>query len=144
MQDCSRCPILPDLSSDFRKYVKEHSKTLRNYNIEPVLMMTWAYKNEPSMIEAISTEYTAVGNENNLLVIPAGLAFSRAIREHPEIELYSDNRHPSPEGTYLSAATIYASVFQSSPAGNPYKYGLEKKVRETLQRIAWETFLDYY
>ncbi len=144
MQDCSLCPIHPELSSDFRKYVKEHSKTLRNYSIEPALMMTWAYKNEPSMIEAISTEYTTVGNENNLLVIPAGLAFSRTIQEYPEIELYSDNRHPSPEGTYLAAATIYVSVFQSSPAGNPYKYGLDKKTREILQRIAWETFLDYY
>ena len=144
MQDCSQCPIHPELSSDFHKYVMKHSQTLRNHNIEPVLMMTWAYKSQPSMIEAIAREYTITGNENKLLIIPAGLAFSRSIHSHPEIDLYADDKHPSREGTYLAAATIYASVFQTSPVGNTYKYGIGSEVRKKLQRIAWETYLEYY
>jgi len=144
MQDCSQCPIHPELSSDFHKYVKQHAQTLRNHNIEPVLMMTWAYKSQPSMIEAIAQEYTVAGNENKLLIIPAGLAFSRSMQSHPEIDLYADDKHPSREGTYLAAATIYASIFQASPVGNTYKFGIEKGVREKLQRIAWETYLGYY
>jgi hypothetical protein len=106
--------------------------------------MTWAYKSQPSMIEAIAQEYTVAGNENKLLIIPAGLAFSRSIQSHPEIDLYADDKHPSREGTYLAAATIYASIFQASPVGNTYKFGIEKGVREKLQRIAWETYLGYY
>ena len=78
MQDCSQCPIHPELSSDFHKYVKKHTQTLKTQKIEPVLMMTWAYKSQPSMIEAIAREYTIAGNENKLLIIPAGLAFSRS------------------------------------------------------------------
>jgi len=144
MQDCSQCPIHPELSSDFHKYVKKHTQTLKTHKIEPVLMMTWAYKSQPSMIEAIAREYTIAGNENKLLIIPAGLAFSRSIQSHPEIDLYADDKHPSREGTYLAAATIYASVFQASPVGNTYKYGIEPEVRKKLQRIAWETYLEYY
>ena len=144
MQDCSQCPIHPELSSDFHKYVKKHTQTLKTQKIDPVLMMTWAYKSQPSMIEAIAREYTIAGNENKLLIIPAGLAFSRSIQSHPEIDLYADDKHPSREGTYLAAATIYASVFQASPVGNTYKYGIEPEVRKKLQRIAWETYLEYY
>ena len=144
MQDCSQCPIHPELSSDFHKYVKKHAQTLRNQNIEPVLMMTWAYKSQPYMIETISQEYTVAGNKNKLLIIPAGLAFSRSIQSHPEIDLYADDKHPSREGTYLAAATIYASIFQTSPIGNTYEFGIEPEVRKKLQRIAWETYLEYY
>ena len=144
MQDCSQCPIHPELSSDFHKYVKKHTQTLRNKNIEPVLMMTWAYESQPSMIEAIAREYTVAGNENKLLIIPAGLAFSRSMQLHPEIDLYTDDKHPSREGTYLAAATIYASIYQTSPMGNTYEYGIGSEVRKKLQRIAWDTYLEYY
>ena len=144
MQDCSQCPIHPELSSDFHKYVKKHTQTLRDQNIEPVLMMTWAYKSQPSMIKAIAQEYTVAGNENKLLIIPAGLAFSKSMQLHPEINLYADDKHPSREGTYLAAATIYTSIFLTSPVGNTYEFGLESEVRKKLQRIAWETYLEYY
>jgi hypothetical protein len=96
------------------------------------------------MIETISQEYTFAGNENKLLIIPAGLAFSKSMQLHPEINLYADDKHPSREGTYLAAATIYTSIFQTSPVGNTYEFGLESEVRKKLQRIAWETYLEYY
>ena len=63
---------------------------------------------------------------------------------HPEIDLYADDKHPSREGTYLAAATIYASIFQTSPVGNTYKFDIEPEVRKKLQTIAWETYLEYY
>ena len=96
------------------------------------------------MIDAIAREYTVAGNKNKLLIIPAGLAFSKSMQLHPEIDLYTDDKHPSREGTYLAAATIYASIFQTSPMGNTYEYGIESEVRKKLQRIAWETYLEYY
>ena len=40
MQDCSQCPIHPELSSDFHKYVKKHAQTLKTQNIEHVLMLS--------------------------------------------------------------------------------------------------------
>ena len=143
MQDCSQCPFTLNSPQIFIN-TSETYTNIENHNIEPVLMMTWAYKSQPSMIEAIAREYTIAGNENKLLIIPAGLAFSRSIQSHPEIDLYADDKHPSREGTYLAAATIYASVFQTSPVGNTYKYGIEPEVRKKLQRIAWETYLEYY
>jgi Domain of unknown function (DUF4886) len=79
------------------------------------------------------------------LVIPAGLAFAKAIGKRPELELYQkDKRHPSLAGTYLSACTIYASIYKKSPVGNPYTGGIDDKMVNFLQSIAWETVQGYY
>ena len=42
-------------------------------------------------------------------------------------------------GSYLGAATIYASPYGKSPAGLPYHGGLDAKTAGFLQEIAWET-----
>ena len=44
MHDCSRCPISEVTKPMFHKVVDVHSKTLKEANIEPALMMTWAYR----------------------------------------------------------------------------------------------------
>lgn len=42
----------------------------------------------------------------------AGYAFENCIAKYPDYNLYhSDERHPSPIGSYLAAAVIYATVF---------------------------------
>ena len=49
MMDCSQCPVHPDRKDLFNFYVDQHSKTLREYDVEPSLLMTWAYKDKPDM-----------------------------------------------------------------------------------------------
>ena len=145
MQDCSQCPVNEARRKKFHDVVDEHSKTLKKNKVEPVLMMTWAYKNEPSMIKGLSDEYLKAGNRNGILVIPVGLAFDEINRNYPSIDLYTpDKRHPSREGTYLAACVIFSSVFKESPIGNPYLFGIERDIALNLQKVAWETSLDFY
>ena len=145
MQDCSQCPIHPLRQDLFHEYVAEHSKVLKQKGVEPALMMTWAYKDKPEMTEELAYQYTSAGNNNNLLVIPVGLAFAESMKTNPEIDLYtSDKRHPSKAGTYLSACMIFASIFQSSPVGNNFIFDLDKEVAMNLQKNAWNTYKKYY
>ena len=145
MQDCSQCPIHPERKNLFHDYVEKHSNLLKKNGIEPALMMTWAYKDKPEMTSLLAREYTVAGNKNNVLVMPVGLAYANSIKVHPEIDLYtSDERHPSKAGTYLSACVMFASVFQTSPVGNPYTFDLEEKMALNLQKIAWTTHQEYY
>ncbi len=145
MQDCSQCPIHPERKDLFYEYAEKHSDLLKKNSIEPVLMMTWAYKDKPEMTKQLAKEYTLAGNKNDTLVTPVGLAYMNSMKAYPEINLYHpDNRHPSKAGTYLSACVIFASVFQISPVGNPYTFDLDKDVALNLQRIAWLTFKEYY
>ena len=144
MMDCSQCPIHEDRKDLFNFYVDKHSKTLKANGVEPSLLMTWAYKDVPEMIDGLSSAYISAGNRNKVMVFPAGLAFKLAQDEIPEIDLYTpDKRHPSKAGTYLMAAVIYSSIYNVSPIGNSYDYGLGQETQSRLQEIAW-TALNRY
>ncbi len=96
------------------------------------------------MTQQLADAYTIAGNANGALVIPAGLAFARSIALRPEMNLYApDKRHPSPEGTFLAAATTYASLFNKSPVGMKSTEGLAPDVAAHLQQVAWDTVQSY-
>src|SRR5258708_3092030 len=129
MMDCSQCPIHPQLKSIFHKYAKKQSAIVVKHGARPILFMSWAYKDKPQMTAQLAEQYTLAGNANHALVIPAGLAFARAIAQRPEIELYQpDKRHPSLPGTYLAACTTYAAIFRKSPVGNTYTAGIDPEL----------------
>lgn len=136
MHDCSRCPI--DNKENFHKTIEDKSKKLKKADIEPILMMTWAYKDTPNMIEEISNEYIKAANKNEILVVPVGLAFDEIEKNFSEIELYmKDKRHPTRAGTYLGACVIFSSIYKRSPEKNPYLFDLDPDVAKTLQKVAW-------
>jgi hypothetical protein len=145
MMDCSQCPVHPQLQGAFHETVRKNSQLLAARGIRPVLFMSWAYKDKPEMTQQLADQYTAAANANNALVIPAGLAFARAIARRPDLELYvTDKRHPSLAGTYLAASTAYATLLRKSPVGAGYTAGLPPEVAQFLQTVAWETVQDYF
>jgi hypothetical protein len=145
LNDCSQCPVHPQLKGPFHEYAKKHSDTVIKHGARPAFFMTWAYKDKPEMTAQLAEEYTIAGNQNNVLVIPAGLAFAKAISKRPDLEFYQrDKRHPSLIGTYLAACTIYAAVYGKSPVGNTFNGGVDDKLANFLQTVAWETVQEYY
>jgi hypothetical protein len=145
MNDCSQCPIHPQLKDLFHEYVQKHNQTVIKHGAKLALFMTWAYADMPEMTAQLAEQYTIAGNNNDALVIPAGLAFSKALSKNRDIVLYNkDKRHPSLLGTYLSACVIYASLYGKSPVGNPYDGGIDVKTANFLQEVAWETVKEYF
>ena len=145
MMDCSQCPIHPQLSGAFYESVKRQGEIVVKNGARPVLFMSWAYKDKPEMTGQLAEAYTAAGNNNDMLVIPAGLAFANAVKKRGDLELYqADKRHPSLAGTYLAANTAYAALYGRSPVGNRFTAGLDAATAEFLQGVAWETVQSYY
>lgn len=145
MMDCSQCPIHPQLKALFAETAAKDAEIVRKHGADPILFMSWAYVDKPEMTEQLAEAYTTAGNANNMLVIPAGLAFARAKKENPELVLnVPDGRHPTLAGTYLASCTVMASVYQRSPVGNSYHAGLDDKTAAFLQKVAWDTVQDYY
>jgi hypothetical protein len=145
MMDCSQCPIHPRLKAAFTEFAKKDSDIVRAHGARPVFFMSWAYADKPEMTAQLAEAYTIAGNDNNALVIPAGLAFARALSKQPELNLYvADNRHPALAGTYLAACTAFAALTGRSPVGNPYLAGIDEPTARLLQNVAWETVQDYY
>jgi len=144
MIDCSQCPVHPQLKAVFHEYARKQSDIVRKHGATPIFLMTWAYKDKPEMTAQLAEEYTIAGNDNDALVIPAGLAFAKAIGKKPDLEFYQpDKRHPSLIGTYLAACTTYASIYRKSPVGNPYTGGIDAQTANFLQAVAWETVQEY-
>ena len=72
------------------------------------------------------------------LLIPAGLAFAASIAKRPDINLYvPDKRHPSMAGSYLTAATMLASIWSVNPVGSKFTSELSPDVARHLQEVAW-------
>ena len=145
MMDCSQCPIHPQLQKAFHDTVRTDAEILRKRGIQPVLFMSWAYKDKPEMTGQLAEQYTKAGNDNDLLVIPAGLAFAKAIARKPDLELYvADKRHPTLAGTYLAACTVYATLMKKSPVGAKYTAGLNPELAALLQQAAWDAAQEYF
>jgi hypothetical protein len=83
MNDCSQCPIHPQLNDVFLEYVRKHCQRVVTHGAKPVLFMTWAYADKPEMTAQLAEQYTMAGNNNDALVIPAGLGFAKALSKNP-------------------------------------------------------------
>jgi hypothetical protein len=85
-----------------------------------VLYLTWARKAAPQDQAGLNRAYGRAAKRTGAEVAPAGIAWQLARRDAPGVELYADDgSHPSPAGSYLSAATLVARLFGKSPVGLP-------------------------
>src|SRR5215213_6030875 len=138
MMDCSQCPIHPKLNSIFTDYARKNSDMVRAKGAKPVFFMSWAYADKPEMTAQLAEAYTIAGNANNALVIPAGLAFAKAVSKQPELNLYApDKRHPSLAGTYLATCVVFAALTGRSPVGNSHLANIDAQTAAFLQNVAW-------
>ncbi|MDA9669342.1 hypothetical protein N9T61_00155 [Flavobacteriaceae bacterium] len=141
-----------DSRKEFSYFVKKHVQTIRENNSQAALYMTHAYvephkKFTENQIKTIAETYTKVGNENQVLVIPVGLAFDLAYQEQPSIRLHKpDATHPSLLGTYLAACTVFSSIYGKTPIGLKYDYygAINEKDKIFLQVIADKATSIYY
>lgn len=137
----------------FRDAVQQHHQAIESTGAQTALYMTPAYSEDhgrydPGMTDKVDDLYTTVGNEIGALVIPVGLAFRNAYEQRPELALHVDydGSHPTPEGTYLAAATVFAALYDTSVVGNPYTYygRIDGDDAAFLQQIAEDTAEAYY
>ena len=143
--DCSLCSIHPKTKDNFHKYVAKHSETIRARGAEPMLFMSWPYKNKKDMVFELREEFIKAANDNNILLVPAGEAFHALNQTHPEIDLYTpDMRHPSAEGTYLAAAVVFGTLFKKKTEGNKNIMNLNPEDALKIQKIADKTVKNFF
>jgi hypothetical protein len=145
MMDCSQCPLHPQLKQPFHDTVKKNAEILRKNGARGALFMSWAYKDAPEMTQQLAEQYTRAANDNDMVVIPAGLAFAKSVSRRPELELYqADKRHPSLAGSYLATCAVYATLMRKSPVGAKYTAGLPPETAAFLQQAAWDAVQEYF
>ncbi len=74
--------------------------------------MTWTEENNEAFQEEMSAKYRKLADKYGCKVAPVGEKWRAHIHEHPEIDLYyEDRRHASFAGSRLAAQTIYDTLF---------------------------------
>ncbi|MGA0274346.1 MAG: hypothetical protein ACO3J1_08210, partial [Flavobacteriaceae bacterium] len=105
-------------------------KSLLPPETEVLLYATWNYPNFPVEVDPpkdskkleLNLEDIA-SNAQEVSLIPVGRAFDLFTATYPEIQLLTDDdKHPSPNGTYLAACVIYETLSGNSAIGLDRRY----------------------
>lgn len=148
----------PELA--FHPYARRFAEEARKVGAQPLFLLTWARRSTPGSQAQLTQAYMSVAQETGAPIVPAGLAWERSRQELPALELYhADGSHPSPAGSYLTAACLYAALTGQSPeglasrvSGHPSPEGvldpsktvtlvsLSPEEAGHLQRVAWSTY----
>ena len=97
------------------------------------LGIDWTYQN---MSDRIHEGYLYVSEQLNLSIVPVGKAWETVKENHPQIELYQeDKQHPSLAGSYLAASCFYSALFKTEP-NLSFTAKLDPKQAAIIQEIA--------
>lgn len=133
--------------ADFLASVKLWKEYVRTNCPNPyakiILFMNWPYTDavdfEGDMAQ-LYANYESAARELDVSVCPVGKAFDLVRTTDGETAknaLYSDNRHPTLQASYMAACAVYATLFDETPVGNTYLGGLASDLATRMQTRAW-------
>jgi hypothetical protein len=116
-----------------------------------VLFSTWSrpandpyYKETSSggspaeMQNRLNASYAKLAQDLGAKLAPVGVAWQNAERTAPDIQLLDGTQHPSPAGSYLAAAVLFRTIFNTSDASSTFYGVLPQATALKLQQIAAE------
>jgi hypothetical protein len=134
---------------NFFYYARLFKSEADRIGTKTVLFSTWArpagdtyYKEtasggSPTEMQArLNSAYVSLAHNIGATLAPIGFAFEQAQHDAPTIALNDGTQHPSPAGTYLAAAVLFRTVFNSPAVGSTYCGDLPQPTAHTLQRVA--------
>lgn len=134
--------VVTDPNRLFWPYVRLFDREIKNHGGRTVLLETWGQRGEARNFDALAHAYFTIGKELNAVVIPAGLAWQRALAERGELPLYmADGSHPAPVGSYLLGLATLATLLDRVPDAAPlsirgHATGLDGRPADSLGTLA--------
>ncbi len=128
--------------TNYSKYLKGAKSVVKlvkkkNPKVKVVVRNIWLKKtSSKKSIEKAYSNTKKVAKKLNARISQDGPAFELCKQKYPGISLYTDNKHPSKRGAYLSACCVYCAIFRESPVGCKYYGGISKTKAKKLQQIA--------
>ena len=139
----------------FYSAVKRLDKKIRECGATPVLYATWGRKQGSGDLTAtgltaetmtwkLAAAYEHMGETYDIPVAHVGLAFWDIVQNRKGLTLHDpDMSHPSPEGSYLAALTLFARITGIDPTTVDYEGGvnpsIEPILKEAARKAAFET-----
>lgn len=99
----------------FFEYARKLDAEIKKSAAKTVFFMTWSMEDQPEEQGILTHAYTSMAKELDAILAPVGLAWDQ-VRNNEQLNLYFyDGSHPSPQGSYLIATTMFATIFGESP-----------------------------
>lgn len=149
LSNWGRHAVLPALEILDRKVKENHAATVLVY------MMPWAFEDGLTWIEGQTDTYVDMqmkirdnalrwADSLDLTVAPVGMAWNEVMGWGipPHYLHMNDWNHPAPRGSFLSAATLFSTVFLESAEGVDFQWALNRADAEAFRRVGAETVLE--
>ncbi len=158
LQDHSLNPLQNLVES--RKYFTEFIEWIIANNGTPYIFSTWMYNGISNynydVLDPIQNALQPVVDKTGAVMVPIDQAFRIFQKRYPTIPIFmSDNKHPSPVGTYLAACVYFRIFTDVSPLGLSRRYErkdengkkiflgmIEKSIAKICQEIVDEILPD--
>ena len=146
LQEQSMTPAVN--AGSFYGGVRRLNKKIRESGGIPVLYATWGRKQGSGDLTAtgltaetmtwkLAAAYEHMGQTHDIPVAHVGLAFWDIVRNHRNITLHDpDMSHPSAEGSYLAALTLFARITGIDPTTVDYEGGVGSNIEPILKEAA--------
>jgi hypothetical protein len=132
----------------FYNGVRRLDKKIRESGATPVLYATWGRRQGSGDLTAsgltaetmtwkLAAAYEHMGQTHDIPVAHVGLAFWDIVQNHRNIALHDpDMSHPSAEGSYLAALTLFARITGIDPTTVDYEGGVNPTIEPILKEAA--------
>ena len=155
LQDRHFLPVVEPAKT--RKAVLKLKPYIEASGAKMALFMTWVpalghrdYKDFKNYISGrkdyqkkLAASCKRIAKEAGAIVIPTGLSFYKTQTHNTGIKLLqSDKNHPNYAGSYLSACTMYTTLFKSSPKVS-FTGQLKARDAKILQQNAQQTVTQF-
>ena len=117
LQEFSRRPVTDPQNS--QKYFALLAAAARQAGARPLIFQNWTRTGHQGEYDAMLATYQTVQTQTAGTIAPVGAAWQLCARDHPEIKLFVDDRHPTDEGTYLTACVLYGTIYAKFPTSLP-------------------------
>ncbi len=105
----------------FYNYSRKFAEVIKKHGGTTVFFMTWSRRDSRPQQRYLTTAYQTIARELESPLAPVGLVWD-SIREHEGIDLFlKDGSHPSVEGSFLAALTLYGTIFDTIPSNTSGK-----------------------
>jgi len=143
----------------FAELIKAQGGKVLLYETTPTTHNAYPLTSPPtnqSFVLSKEKNISTLGRQIDALISPMAIVALKCQTIRPDMTLcYTDDNHPNQTMTYLTACTIYSSIFNRSAEGlsldrisddtrTPKLKAFSEKDRIDLQRIAWEGLTDFY
>lgn len=152
LQEQSMTPAVN--AGSFYSGVRRLDKKIRESGATPVLYATWGRKQGSGDLAAcgltaetmtwkLAASYEHMGQTHDIPVAHVGLAFWDIVQNGRRVNLFdTDLSHPSAEGSYLAALTIFARITGVDPTTVDYQGGFNEKAEPILKEAARDAVFD--